>query len=142
RSPPRLRRRPPPRVEAAGAERRLGPGCRAVRDRAPRWRMRANNGTLHSLLSINQTATRFEAAPNVTTNLALVSSPKARSSAPLPNGEYTAGVAWFGNEDGAFMEPGGCNRRQAVANAAAPNRPETSQNRRWGLRPVAETSRW
>src|SRR6266516_789748 len=50
------------------------------------------------------------------------------SAAPYP--EQTT-------EDGAFMEPRGCNRWQPVANRPPPKTLETSENRCRRLRPVA-----
>src|ERR671937_2415374 len=43
-------------------------------------------------------------------------------------------------EDGAFMEPRGCNRWQSVANRIGAEAAETSQNRCRRLRPVAVRS--
>src|SRR5262249_21715148 len=93
--------------------------------------MRANNGTLRSLLSmgktsINQTATRFEVAPNVAINLALVSSQRARSSASFANREYTAGVVCFGNEGWSLY---GARGLQPVASRGKCRRPEQGRNR-------------
>src|SRR5262249_27712150 len=92
--------------------------------------------------SINQTATRFEVAPNVTINLALVSSQRARSSASLANREYTAAVAWCGNEGWSLY---GARWLQPVAGRGKCRTPEQGRikpNRCRGLRPVAETSPW
>jgi hypothetical protein len=45
-------------------------------------------------------------------------------------------------QDGAFMEPRGCNRWQSLANRIGAPAARTSQNRCHGLRSVAKTSAW
>jgi len=44
--------------------------------------------------------------------------------------------------DGAFMEPRGCNRWQSAANRSGERTGETSQNPCRGLRPIATRSTW